>query len=567
MPTVTERPSRTHQARTRSRNLWSLLLLPNLILLIVFYGYPILEVLKQSVTDFIQPQRAGLDNYAWFFGTPVNVRVLARTLVTAAAVTIGALVLAFPYAYYMTVVGPKTRRLLMAIVLVPFWTSIMVRNFAWIVMLQPNGPINGVLRAIGLGQLHLLGSVAGVAIGEIQILLPFVVLPLYARLRTIDRSLLAAAGSLGAPPWQSFARIYLPLSLPGVLAGGLLTFVLSLGFYITPALLGSSRQQLLSPLIVTQVSQSLALGRGGAMATVLLVATFVLVGLTYRISRGNMGGADGSAVEPGRDPDDRRRHPILAAATIVIAVVLVLPSLVAVPMSLTAQKTFSFPPSGWSLRWWHELFADDVWLTALLRSLTIAVATAIVATVLGTAAALGVSRGAPAFRSTSGVLFLLPLVAPLVVAAIGIYSVFLRWHLTGTFVGFLAAHTALAVPYVIVPVASALRGFDRRLESAAASLGATPWSTFRRVTLPLILPSVLAGMFFAFATSLDETVVSLFLVSPDYRTLPVQIFTSITRDVDPTVAAASTIVFAITTLLVFIMFAVQVRQDRKGASV
>lgn len=562
--------------------MWGLLLLPPLVFLLVFYGYPVYEVLRQSLTGFVPPQTSGLDNYRWFFGTPTNITILTRTLVMAGAVTAGTVLLAYPYAYYMTVVSPRTRRVLLAIVLVPFWTSLMVRNFAWVVLLQPNGPINTVLASVGLGRLHLLGTITGVVVGEVQILLPFVVLPLYARLRTIDRRLLSAASSLGAPPRRAFLRVYVPLSVPGVLSGGLLAFVLALGFYITPMLLGSSQQQLISTLIVSQVNQVLALGRAGAVAAVLLVAAFALVGLTFLISRSKLGRAEGASVEPGDDREGCKPRPLLAGVSGAIAVILVLPSLIVVPMSFTAHKTFSFPPSDWSVRWWHELFADSAWLAALGNSLTIAAVAAILATVLGTAAALGVSRvafsakgggraggaqdttGTRTLRGVLNALFLTPLVAPLVVAAIGIYSVFLRWHLTGTFAGLLIAHTALAVPYVVVPVAAALRGFDRQLETAAASLGANAWSTFWSVTLPLILPSVLAGALFAFATSLDETVVSLFLVSPDYGTLPVQIFTSLTRDVDPTVAVASTVVFGITTVLVLTLFSAQARRDRKG---
>lgn len=557
-----ERP--VTRKRTRP-NLWALLIVPNLLFLLVAYAYPIFDILRQSVTDFVPPQQSGLDNYQWFFETSSNIRILIRTIVTAAIVTVATLLLAYPYAYYLTIVRPRVRMVLLAIVLVPFWTSLMVRNFAWVVLLQEDGPIKGMLRALGGGDIQLLGNITGVVIGEIQILLPFVILPLYARLRTIDRRLLDAAGSLGATPRRGFFKVYLPLSVPGLLSGGVLAFVLSLGFYVTPMLLGSSREQLLSPLMVTQVNQLLALGRGGAMAAVLLIVSLLLIGAVFLATRKKAVASEGAFVEPRGEPAERSRHRVLSPVVGVVALILVLPALIVIPMSFTGPKTFSFPPRAWSTKWWGQLFSNPEWLHALINSLTLALAVSVLATVLGTLAALGMSRGNLRGAPLVNGLFLVPLAAPVVVAAIGIYAVFLRWHLTGTFAGFLLAHTALAVPFVLVPVMAALRGFDRRLESAAASLGAGPISTFRSVTLPLIAPSVITGGLFAFATSLDETVVSIFLVSPTYRTLPVQIFTSVSRDVDPTVAAASSLIFGATVLTALLMFArMWYAERRKG---
>jgi ABC-type spermidine/putrescine transport system permease subunit II len=329
-------------------------------------------------------------------------------------------------------------------------------------------------------------------------------------------------------------------------------------------LLGSSREQLLSPLMVTQVNQLLAFGRGGAMAAVLLLVSLLLIGAVFLATRKT---ADDGAgfVEPRGEPAEASRHPVLSTVVGIVALVLVLPALIVIPMSFAGAKTFSFPPHEWSTRWWAQLFSNPDWLHALINSLALAVAASILATVLGTLAALGLSRGGVPGAGLLNGFFLTPLAAPVVVAAIGIYAVFLRWHLTGTFTGFLLAHTALAIPFVLVPVMASLRGFDRRLETAAASLGAGSLSTFRSVTLPLIAPSVITGALFAFATSLDETVVSIFLVSPTYRTLPVQIFTSVSRDVDPTVAAASSLIFGATVFTAVVMFVrVWHRERRKG---
>lgn len=177
------------------------------------------------------------------------------------------------------------------LVLVPFWTSLMVRTFSWVILLADNGPVHSVLTAIGLGDVHLIRTNLGVVIGMSQILLPFMVLPLYAVMAGIDRRLVLASSSLGARPIVSFLRVWVPLTLPGVGAGCLMVFISSLGFYVTPALLGSPDNALISQQIYAQVSSLLQWGKGGAMGVVLLVLTFlVLAVLALALRRANRQG-------------------------------------------------------------------------------------------------------------------------------------------------------------------------------------------------------------------------------------------------------------------------------------
>ena len=176
----------------------------------------------------------------------------------------------YPYAYAMTVVGPKVRLILILCVLVPFWVSGVVRTLAWVILLQDSGVINSIIRSVGLGPIKLIRTQTGVVIGMAQVLLPFMILPLYAVMRTIDLRLMQAARSLGARPARAFLQVYVPLSLPGLYAGAIIVFILALGFYITPALLGGPRSTMLSTLIQNQVLSLLNWGKGGAMGVVLL---------------------------------------------------------------------------------------------------------------------------------------------------------------------------------------------------------------------------------------------------------------------------------------------------------
>lgn len=258
---------------------WALFVLPALVFVLIFFGFPLVDILRRSFTE----PTSGLGNYQTFFESDVYLTVLRRTVVTAAIVTVICLLLGYPYAYLMTVVGRRWRIILLAVVLLPFWTSLMVRTYAWIILLQDTGVINDVLARLGFGRLSLIRNTTGVTIGMAQILLPFMVLPLYATMQGIDRRLLQAAESLGARPATAFLRVYVPLSMPGVVAGVTLVFILALGFYITPVLLGSPQNALLSQLIVQQISQLLDFGLGGAMAAILFVVTLVLLAVLGRV--------------------------------------------------------------------------------------------------------------------------------------------------------------------------------------------------------------------------------------------------------------------------------------------
>ncbi|MHA3684084.1 ABC transporter permease [Leucobacter sp. HY1910] len=258
-----------------------LLLLPAYALLLGVFAYPVFESMWRSVSD----PTLGFGNYEWALQNPQNLQILARTFGNAFLATLICLLLAYPYAFLMTVVGPKARTALVVISLIPFWTSLMVRTFAWIVLLQDSGVINTILEAVGIGPMQLLRSNTGVMIGLSQVLMPFMVLPLYAVMSGIDGRLVTAARSLGARPSIAFLRVFLPLSIPGIAAGALMVFIQALGFYVTPALLGSPSDSMLAQAIYAQVSSLLQWGRGGALGVILLVSTFVMLGLIALVVR------------------------------------------------------------------------------------------------------------------------------------------------------------------------------------------------------------------------------------------------------------------------------------------
>ncbi len=251
------------------------------------------------------------------------------------------------------------------------------------------------------------------------------------------------------------------------------------------------------------------------------------------------------------------RRLLLVALGAITVFFLMAPTLVVVPMSITASNALTFPPEGFSTRWYEKMLTDPQWSNGFINSARVAALTAALATVLGTLAALGTVRGRFPGRGAVNALILSPLIVPVIIIAIGMFSLFVSWKITGSIVGLVIAHTALATPFVVINVATSLRTIDRNLEHAAMSLGAGPVRTFMRITLPLILPGVLAGALFAFITSWDEVVVSIFLTTARFRTLPVEMWEQVRQVVDPTVAAVSTTLLAVTTTILLLALVVR----------
>jgi putative spermidine/putrescine transport system permease protein len=241
---------------------------------------------------------------------------------------------------------------------------------------------------------------------------------------------------------------------------------------------------------------------------------------------------------------------LLPATTVgLILLFLTLPIVVVMVVSFSSASYLSFPPSAFGLRWYRAYLGSGGWLRSTWLSLWVAAAVVMLATVLGTLAALGIARLPRALRVLAAALILSPLIVPVIVVAIGIYYSFARYGLVGSPAGLILAHTCLAVPFVVSSVSASLTRIDPRLEQAALSLGATPSGTFFQVTLPLIRPGVLVGALFAFVTSFDELVVALFISGSGAVTLPRRMWDDLLFQIDPTIAAVSSLTIVLTVVL------------------
>lgn len=267
-------------ALSEKKNLWPwLLLAPLAIYMAVFFLVPLADVAIMSVTE----PRPTLANYERVLTTALYQRVFINTFATALIVTICCLLVGYPLAYLMANSKPRTAMLILLLVTMSFWTSFLVRTYAWMVLLGNNGPLIWLLGALGMDQPpQLLFTRFSSTLAMVHILVPYMVMNIYSVMKKIDPTLIRSAESLGARGLSLFRHVYLPLTAPGIANGSVLVFVICLGFYVTPVLLGSPREQMIAGLIGNQVDEFLAFGMGSAMAMVLLSVTLVILTIYHR---------------------------------------------------------------------------------------------------------------------------------------------------------------------------------------------------------------------------------------------------------------------------------------------
>lgn len=265
------------------RRLAILLVLPLVLLVGGLFLMPVLRILAISFTEPV----AGMGNYVALFSEPVYLKIMATTLRVCAITTVITLLMGYTVAYVMANVTPSLRGWMIVFLLVPFWLSVLVRAFAWVLLLSREGLVNATLISLGVidKPLALLRNETGVLIGMVHYMVPYAVLPMLTNMLGMDRSLMAASRALGAGPVRTFLYVYFPLSLPGVLASAVLVFIFCLGFFITPALLGGGKTMMVAQYIEFGISETMNWGISTAFATVLLVSVLLSLALMSRYVR------------------------------------------------------------------------------------------------------------------------------------------------------------------------------------------------------------------------------------------------------------------------------------------
>jgi len=566
-------PAGTGRLRLHARPLW--LVLPGVAFLAVFLLYPAVQLLSLGFQD------AGGDwslaAFRRIFGVSVYLRVLSTTFAIAAETTALTLLLAYPLAYWLNGLSGRRQRLVTLLVLLPFWTGALVKNFAWLVLLGRNGIAATVMARLGLPPTDLLFGRATVLFGMTHTMLPLAVVAMLPVMSRIDPRLMPAASTLGASSAEAFWRVFFHLSMPGVAAAGLLVFIGSLGFFITPSLLGGPQDTMLGQVVIIQINQMQNWPFGSALAGLLVVTALIACfafdqvfglsavtgsakparrarGLSRRAGLVLLGAlADGSRFGTevaGRLTGGHRFRWLLPLYAWAIIILLVLPIAALLPMAFTSGKFLSFPPPGFGLAWVRDYFASPVWMAATLRSFLVGLVTALVTLLMTVPAALGLARSTSRFKTAIFLLFLAPMVVPSIVVAIALFYLFAHISLVATDLGIVIGHTVMAIPVAFVIMVTVLKNYDWQLNLAAGTLGANRFQVFLRVTAPLLKGALSAAFIFAFLNSFEELTIAMFVGGGLKSTLPKQMWDDVTLQVSPTLAAAS--VFVV--LVVFGLF-------------
>ncbi|RRD21648.1 ABC transporter permease subunit [Brucellaceae bacterium VT-16-1752] len=575
LPTRTSKPPKP---------LWikhSLMIAPLIVLLLAFLVYPVGKLLSLS---FIGRDGFSLAAYQQLFASSLYLNVLWITLKISLATTALAVVLGYPVAYLISTAGPKAKSWLIFLVLLSFWTSFLVRAFAWVVILGRNGAINQFLLAIGVidRPANLIYSLGAVLVGMVHAMLPLAVMTMLSVMENIDRNLPRAASTLGARPGSAFWTVYFPLSMPGVAAAAIMVFVTSIGFFIVPALLGGRFETMITQLIIDQVQQTLNWGLAGAISVLLLVvvlAVFVIYdrifgfeSLTGETSATNVNrdtaarraGAKFLAIVgdisdrlialfPGsRKSSDAETSPKLLSGFVwALLIMISLPAIMMIPISFSSAG-LNWPPSGFTMQWYEQMWNTPVWSQALWRSLVVALGAGILSMLIGIPAAFLLARANIRGKAAILAFVLSPIVAPRIIIAVGLFYVFAELGLVGTSLGLIIGHTVVCVPYVVMTMVAVLRNYDTRFDLAAQSLGASPMKSLAYVTFPMLAAGMFSAFLFAFATSFDELTIALFSSGGLNSTLPKQFWDEVTLQVSPVIAAVSTCLLVFISVLIFV---------------
>jgi putative spermidine/putrescine transport system permease protein len=496
--------------------------------------------------------RPTLKQYQTIFAVASYWQTLAFSIAVAFGVAVSTIALAYPVAYFLVFRAGRAAGLCLLLLLIPFWTSFLLRVMSWTRLLDLHGPVNWMLMQLGVIVEpidDLLESPSALVITLIYVWIPFAALPIAAALRGIDAELVEAALDLGASPWRCFRTITFPLSLPGVLAAFFLVFIPTVGEYVTPMLVGGPDSYMYGNIIQQIFDEAGNLAQCAALSVVMLVVTLLLVALAARL-------ANLKAVRMTQRQaaiSARGRSPLLTGYFAGLIALLYLPLAYLFLLSF-AGAHLSFPFQDLTLASYESLFQPRETETgqSALNSLIVAVVSSSGATAFGTALALLHMRFNFRGDKFLFLLAMLPLVVPAVVLGVALSLMFNAARIDLSLWTVAIAHTVVALPYVILIVSAGLAGFDPDLEEAAMDLGAPYWRVIFNIVLPLIVPSILSAWLVAFTVSLDEVVLAQFLAGTDY-TFPVYLLgqlRNVSRNRLPVMIACAVLMMIGTLLLV-----------------
>jgi putative spermidine/putrescine transport system permease protein len=570
-----------------------LILSPGLFFLVAAYFLPIFLMI--SLSFFRSQPGSGLIDYTFNLenfvrlADPYYFKILIRTFLIALATTALSLILGYPVAYLMVKCKPRYKNIILAIILTPLLTNVVARTLGLMIIFGNNGPVNQLIALMGLPKVAFIPGYPGIVLGLTQVFIPYMILSIKSVLENINFNLEDAAKDLGCGKIQSFRKVIFPLSTPGIVAGSIFVFLLSFSSFVTPRLLGGGKIMVITVLIFQQAMTILNWPFAAAIDALLLCFSLTLVicfnRITGRVEK--MGDRSGIYREINYETAFRRgirklknkwydfrcglitrkERPLtgdirkgfrmsgflLLALQILTLIFIILPLPVVILSSFSESSRITFPPKAFSLKWYEGLFVRTEYIRSFLLSIRLALITVAISLVLGTIVALALSRYKFRGGEVLKTIFLSPLMLPGVIVGLALLRAFAMIGWVATFRGLVVAHILMSSAYVVRMVLSSLVGFDISVEEAARDLGASPFYTFLKITLPIIKPGIFVAALFAFIVSLDETSLSVFLAGGSTITLPVRIFSMLEHGVEPTVTAVSSLLIVLSLGALFLI--------------
>ncbi|MBX5469218.1 MAG: ABC transporter permease subunit [Thermoleophilaceae bacterium] len=550
-------------ARLRHRGLENPLLpLPAVLIVAVGFFVPLVILAVYSFWPTVNGKIVHdwtLGNYTRFFTQETYWRTLLRSFLFVGIASAITVVLTFPFAYFVaTKVRPRRRLFWVLVAIIPFWTSYLIRVFAWLNMFGDEGLLNKALQAIGLtsSPIGLFGfDKPAIVITFVYLLFPLAFLTIYIAIERMNPAMLEASADLGAKPWRSLTTITLPIARTGLVAGFIFSFISMMGDYATPQLIGGTNGVLYSNLIINQFNNSMQWGFGATLAMLLLVSIFLLL-VVLRTAAGKV-----EAVGEYTMGFTHRRAPFLLAYSLLYLVFLYTPPALLVLLAFNDSPQSGLPFVGFTTHWFSDVFHNVVLVDSLWTSVQVAVSAVIVSVVLGTLAAVQISRARGKLRGFNLGMIAVPLFLPPVVLGLAIIIGLNALGIERGLWTIVAGHVIITLPVVTLMVLVRLEGLDRNQELAAMDLGARPWRAFFSISVPQALPGIVAGAMIAFAMSMDEFILT-FLVTGSQQTLPLYIFGSLRIRVTPDLNAISALMLGASFLLLTLGVLIAIGRDR-----
>ena len=450
--------------------------------------------------------------------------------------TVLCLLLAYPLAMILRGRGAAAGGFIVFIFILPMWMNFLLRTLAWQTLLEKNGVINGILNWLHLPSQSMINTPSAIVLGMVYNFLPFMVLPIYNVLSKIDDNIINAAMDLGANSFQRFTRIWFPLSIPGIISGITMVFVPSLTTFVISDLLGGSKILLIGNVIEQEFTRGSNWHLGSGLSLVLMVFILISMGILMTKSSKVL------------------RKIISDFYMVLILIFLYAPILTMMVLSFNKSKSRT-QWGGFTLQWYTQMFDSRSIMSALTTTLIIAFVSALVATVIGTAAAISISSMRTVPRTIVMGVTNIPMLNADIVTGISLMLAFIAFGISLGFKTVLISHITFNIPYVILSVMPKLKQTDKYTYEAALDLGASPLYAFFKVVFPDIMPGVLSGFLLAFTMSLDDFIITHFTKGAGINTLSTLIYSEVRRGIRPSMYALSSIIFlTVLILLIFVNF-------------